>query len=310
MKPIKNILNLSLGEFLCKLYGSKNKELYYSQLDINRFIKKISNDYDPELIYLLKQDLLKYCEDLVICEYNGDIYELGDLPDFEYKDIASKLEEFPKKHGLIDICNINDKIVQYDGSNISRYLTELLDYSNYDNHLKLFNFSGLWRLSLFATEVEKLFDKKIDQEVKENLRATYQEMNKKRLVGHDRTITFIDLFKKEYQSNEIQSKFSQWLIRERYLNHSNEIICDHTKFARLYYLLREEGITKPIPNKTNVMRTYFGNFGVKVVESYDPENDAPQVVRKTVTGESAETHEMLGMTTKEKDTLLNIFKPN
>ena len=289
MKPIKNILNLSLGEFLCKLYGSKNKELYYSQLDINRFIKKISNDYDPELIYLLKQDLLKYCEDLVICEYNGDIYELGDLPDFEYKDIASKLEEFPKKHGLIDICNINDKIVQYDGSNISRYLTELLDYSNYDNHLKLFNFSGLWRLSLFATEVEKLFDEKIDQEVKENLRATYQEMNKKRLVGNDRTITFIDLFKKEYAESDKIERFKNWLYNKNFVSKESIPINDATNLSRIYFLLKSMGITNPNQPMKKAITSFFKEFGVEVVEKIDKNATSQQTTRRTVTSNDART---------------------
>ena len=302
MKPIKNILNLSLGEFLHELYGSQGEKVFYSELDIIKFIKNITDEYDSELIYLLQEDLSKYCEDVITFEYKGNEYVFSELSvNGDLSEINYNIEKEIKR-----MSDIWDEY-KYD---FSRYLTQFVYYKIKDDNLKILNFSGVWRLTNFATTVAILYDEKIKDEVKEDLRAKYKEINRKHLNGSDRTITFIDLFKKEYQRDEIQSKFSQWLIRERYLNHSNEIICDYTKFARLYYLLREEGITNPIPNKTNVMRTYFGNFGVEVVESYDPENDSQQVVRKTVTGESAETHEMLGMTTKEKDTLLNIFKPN
>lgn len=285
MKPIKNIQNLSVAELFAEFLKKSDERYEISDIDFRSHIRNNTNGFDGKLLKILHTEIRNFIEYQILFEYNDHIYTLRDLLD------------------LFDDANYSYTPTQslYRLSKIVFDNLSEIEYLNHDAVIYIRRYN-----SVFKEILEELkFD--LNENQKNILSLTQNnKINRTKKTEY----TFTELFKKEYQRDEIQSKFIQWLIRERYLNHSNEIICDHIKFARLYYLLREEGIVRPLKNQTNVMRTYFGNFGVKVVESYDPENDAPQVVRKTVTGESAETHEMLGMTTKEKDTLLNIFKPN
>ena len=118
-------------------------------------------------------------------------------------------------------------------------------------------------------------------------------------------IPFEHLFKEEYR-NKI-ADFINWLKRERYVNISNQIIEKDTKFARIYYLLRDNGIVNPNTNYSDAMRSYFGKFNVSVVERINESADKPQVLRRVVTSTETRAMEMLDMTAKEKKTLLNIF---
>ena len=293
MKTINNIQNIGLSELFVELLNNKNEEIYFCEIDAYNHLKTISNNFDLFSLSMIYIDLFAFISFELTFLINGDSWSLGTVNDIAYDSDFLNINS-ESLNDITDENVITETILRVNKLREINIGVEIVELNVYNY---LMNYTNIFREIISRNEID----------------ISMFEGNPfiKSVREHKKSVLFFkDLFKKEYQSNEIQSKFSQWLIRERYLNHSNEIICDHTKFARLYYLLREEGITKPIPNKTNVMRTYFGNFGVKVVESYDPENDAPQVVRKTVTGESAETHEMLGMTTKEKDTLLNIFKPN
>ncbi|GEM_PF-4761841 len=297
MKPIKNILNLSLSELLYELYNA-NEKFIFSGIDYYNHIRINTNNLDIKYLYELYSDFYQFIRlEVYLIYYNSEKYNLTTIiNDHPYNDTID--------YDVIDLSEPKDGVYSL--------LEMCWDITGYNDNVRFENELGIRLLENYYSILDDIFlSMNIDNKNRwgdKLLKLSYKDNKPQKIQNYQ--LQFSDLFKVEYRDDEIQSKFSQWLIRERYLNHSNEIICDHIKFARLYYLLREEGIVRPLKNQTNVMRTYFGNFGVKVVESYDPENDAPQVVRKTVTGESAETHEMLGMTTKEKDTLLNIFKPN
>jgi len=297
MKPIKNILNLSLSELLYELYNA-NEKFIFSGIDYYNHIRINTNNLDIKYLYELYSDFYQFIRlEVYLIYYNSEKYNLTTIiNDHPYNDTID--------YDVIDLSEPKDGVYSL--------LEMCWDITGYNDNVRFENELGIRLLENYYSILDDIFlSMNIDNKNRwgdKLLKLSYKDNKPQKIQNYQ--LQFSDLFKVEYRDDEIQSKFSQWLIRERYLNHSNEIICDHIKFARLYYLLREEGIVRPLKNQTNVMRTYFGNFGVKVVESYDPENDAPQVVRKTVTGESAETHEMLGMTPKEKNTLLTIFKPN
>jgi len=299
MKPIKNILSLSVAELLYELYYAK-EFYFYSKLDFYNHIKKHTDDFNKSSMFLLHTDLSEFIgSEIEIIYPENEKYNLYNI--FYHKPQCDYIEY--------------KGITYYDDENlIDNFISMAYTLIQDNDNLKFEYENGSTLVMEYYLEFQDVADElglKFTTEKKDGLVSRIMYLTRENRGTNNITqIKYEDLFKKEYRSDEIQSKFNQWMIRERYLNHSNEIICDHTKFARLYYLLREEGITKPIPNQTNVMRTYFGNFGVEVVESYDPENDVPQVIRKTVAGESARSHEYLGMTSKEKKSLIDIFKPN
>jgi hypothetical protein len=286
MKPIKNILNLSVAELFSVFLNNSDERYVINDIDFRFHIRNNTDDFDSKSLKILYAEIRKFIEYQILLEYNDQIYTLRDLLNF-----------------------FDDANYSYTPSQLLLRLSKIvfdnlmeIEYINHDAVIYIRRYNIVFKEILEELEFE------INENQKNILPLTQNEISNSNKQVKD--LVFKDLFKKEYRSDEIQSKFKQWLISEQYVNQSNDLICVYIKFARLFYLLRDEGIVRPIPNQTKVMRTLFGNFGVEVVESYDPENDAPQVVRKTVTGESAETHVMLGMTQKEKNTLLSIFKSN
>lgn len=294
MKPIKNILNLSLSELLFELYNA-NERFIFSGIDYYNHIRINTNNLDIKYLYQLYSDFYQFIRlEVYLIYYNSEKYNLTTIiNDHPYNDTID--------YDVIDLSEPKDDVYSL--------LEMCWDITGYNDNVRFENELGNRLLEDYYSILDDIFlSMNIDNKNRwgdKLLKLSYQ--NNKPLKIQNIQLQYIDLFNVAYRDDIIQSKFKQWLVREHF-NESNEIKSP-TNFARVYYFLREKGITKQISNQSKVMRTYFGNFGVEVVERYNPENDAPQVVRKTVTGESAETHEMLGMTQKEKNTLLSIFKP-
>ena len=299
MKPIKNILNLSLGELLNELYADKNKII--AETDIYNHIRVITNDFEKEILDLLLSDLKTFCLNVVQIKYFGQKIKVWELMNF----IANN--EFLTEENMKGVELNREGLSFFDEPDYP------IIYDAVDAIIELFpnrevdhdNVIGFINVSYYAKLVEKIYTEKYGKsELDETMRKIELKTSKK-----SRQILYNDLFKPKYQSKI--DEFRKWLKREEYINDANEITAsNYTNFARLFYLLRDNSIIKPNINNTKGITAYFKEFGVNVVETLNSLSETPEIARKTVTNENAKDVTQLGMTEKETTNLLNLFKNN
>ena len=305
MRAIKNIQNLSLSELFVELMNNSNEEIYFTDLDTYNHIKYNTDNFDMTLLTFFYYDLFSFVAFELCYLINGDkyIYPLISLQDLDYEPFGDPVyKDMPK----LNTNNVEKIVVENVIDELVLRAKQLID----DNNLRVkfdndYAFSYILKYAhLFSAVLRK---HNFDYEGYRD--AQYSELIKDKRNAQISVIKFIDLFKTEYQ-NKID-RFKSWLKREEYINDTHEITAsNYTNFARLFYLLRDNSIIKPNINNTKGITAYFKEFGVNVVETLNSLSETPEIARKTVTNENAKDFTQLGMTQKEKNTLLNLFKNN
>ena len=298
MKIIKNIQSLSVAELLYELYYAR-EFYFYSKLDFNNHIRKNTDGFNKSSMFLLYIDLSNFIESEIEIIYpDNEKYNLYNI--FHHKPQCDYIEY--KGITYIDDENPIDNLISMAYTLIQD--NDNLNFEYEEGSTQVMEY--YLEFKDIADELGLIFSSEKDVVVSNVMYFTRENRGTNNITP----IKFEDLFKKEYRDKEIQYKFIQWLRKEGYLNLNNEITKDKTNFARIYYLLRENGITVPNINHTKTMEVYFGKFGVEVVESINPSSETIQVLRRSVASKETRISDMLEMTDKEKNTLLSIFKPN
>lgn len=297
MKTIKNIHNLGLGELLCELYNSEDID-YLSNLDFRNHIKKITNNFDEEFMFHLYLDLKNFFSDEVNIIFDeNEKYSLGEVYRCNPK---SDKYKYPTED---EYNSTNETDMMY------LMATNLIEYNE---QLKFENKIGFEQVMDYILEFNNIADEmelEFSVRIENGLYGDFMRIGKdKKNFNSFKIDRFEDLFKKEYRNNEIQNNFIKWLKNKHFINQENNLNVNHAYFARLYYLLREWGIMIQNLSHSMAMRTYFSKFGVKVVENIDPEDELPQVTRRSVTSEDTRITDLLDLSKKDEQELYSIFK--
>ena len=306
MKVVKNLLNLSLSELLYELYYT-NEEVYSCSIDYYHHIKKITEDFNYNLLVELESNLYHFFAYRVHLVFDEtEIYNLNTVyfeqPKSDTVDYADALAfEIDNREGEFEKVNIGEKIgilPALDG--LAIMLTEDNENVKLENKNGYMNLYPYLEAFINNSECKNNFNFMVLEEYDEEAGRTTFGRNTTTLYSNARMsrnraeLKFERLFKKENANQQKIERFKKWLQQEKYINEKNEHISGNaTNFARIYYLCRENGIFNLNYSDSKGIKIFFSEFCVDVVEKIDIEKDSFQVVRKTVTNENATATDLL-----------------
>jgi hypothetical protein len=82
MKPIKNILNLSVAELFSVFLNNSDERYVINDIDFRFHIRNNTDDFDSKSLKILYAEIRKFIEYQILLEYNDQIYTLRDLLNF------------------------------------------------------------------------------------------------------------------------------------------------------------------------------------------------------------------------------------
>lgn len=256
-----NLPNLSLSELLFKLY-SENDSVYFTKTDVYKYVHDITNRFNKKLCKMLLQDIQYFATNEV--EYsNGnttlpltriDASEPDNISEFFMYQIPESMED---RETNVFYYVINPPFYSLN----VKGLTNLIE----------FTFSVIWAI------IEGLGEDEYSILAKETNKGIYEEKEREKRKVY--------IYKPMFA--EHVNEFIAWLRREKFISGDLQVAVECTNFARLYFILKEEGVLETNLNNTKGITAFFKEFGVDVVETINNEIETPQITRKTVTNDNA-----------------------
>ncbi len=206
-----------------------------------------------------------------------------------------KNKEFEKKTEYViekkswQISNDNNQ--KYKMDNINERLIYLNTNKEKYEYLLNLKLEFIKTHGIYNEHFDKIFGywKKTIPEQIDTLINLYKEISKleRKTETNEKEANFKDLFKDEYH-DKIDS-FKGWLRNNEFINENNQLLDLPTNFARIYYLLKYQGIIKPNIKDSVGIKTYFSDFQCEVKEKINPDSKNKEITRKTVTNQNAKS---------------------
>lgn len=268
MRAIKNIQNLSVAELFSVFLNNSDERYVINDIDFRFHIRNNTNDFDSKSLKILYAEIRKFIEYQILLEYNDQIYTLRDLLNF-FDDANYSYTPSQLLYRLSKI--VFDNLME-------------IEYINHDAVIYIRRYNIVFKEILEELE----FD--INENQKNILTLTQNNITN-RVKKKD--LHFIDLFKDEYYSENKIKKFKDWLKRSRFINDKYEVTGNYSNFAKIYYLLRYNGITLPNIALIKGITAFFDEFNVDVVTTKNKDAIRPQITRVAVTNDIAKEFKQL-----------------
>lgn len=268
MRAINNIQNLSVAELFSVFLNNSDERYVINDIDFRFHIRNNTNDFDSKSLKILYAEIRKFIEYQILLEYNDQIYTLRDLLNF-FDDANYSYTPSQLLYRLSKI--VFDNLME-------------IEYINHDAVIYIRRYNIVFKEILEELE----FD--INENQKNILTLTQNNITN-RVKKKD--LHFIDLFKDEYYSENKIKKFKDWLKRSRFINDKYEVTGNYSNFAKIYYLLRYNGITLPNIALIKGITAFFDEFNVDVVTTKNKDAIRPQITRVAVTNDIAKEFKQL-----------------
>lgn len=284
MKPINNIQNLSVAELIETLYNSNNN-VFVSNADLKIYFKQVTNDFQLDILDTIRNDIIRFAVTKMRMNWFGKKIYLDDVYHYSFEKIrgfAKKQDaeiafKYIKRYWERGEIHLYIHIVAFGGTMFS----ESVYFENNIGAKKIVNLISM---------IEVIIKKEKSTNEIDNIenRATKKIPNKEIKKNN-----FKDLFKKKYYDLAKIDNFKEWLKLSDLINENYKVACDYSNFAKIYFLLQDEGIFLPNTPIGDGITAFFKEFGVDVVDAKDQSADTPQITRVAVTNGTAQDFKYL-----------------